>query len=248
MRTVHFFLAGFAVVALMVVAQEPLRGPDGGTSVHISGIVVLPIPEKPFSGMDTIVVTYMLQDGNTMSRRVDAKVARDSQGRVYREDHNFVPANSHDLSPLYEIHLYDPVAKAQLFCYARSYRCDLTDYKPQASFEPTPEGSYDHGTRTLTREQLGSDVIEGINVIGTRETMTVGAGAVGNDRPIVSTREYWYSDALQTNLAVTRTDAAGGKQVIHLHDISRTEPDPHLWDIPAGFKVRDLRTSARRAR
>jgi hypothetical protein len=65
---------------------------------------------------------------------------------------------------------------------------------------------------------------------------------------MVSTREFWYSDELQTNLAVTRIDPREGKQVIRLFDISRAEPDSHLWDIPVGFTVRDMRASAHRSR
>jgi hypothetical protein len=53
---------------------------------------------------------------------------------------------------------------------------------------------------------------------------------------------------LQTNLAVTRIDPREGKQVIRLFDISRAEPDSHLWDIPVGFTVRDMRASAHRSR
>jgi hypothetical protein len=92
--------------------------------------------------------------------------------------------------------------------------------------QDTPEGSYQNGTRTLTREHLASDTIEGIYVLGTRA--------------------FWYSDELQTNLAVRRIDPMLGKQAIRLSGISRSEPDPHLWDVPIGFTVRDLRADAKR--
>jgi hypothetical protein len=131
---------------------------------------------------------------------------------------------------------------------ARTYECLVSDYAPQTFFLTKPEGPYDNGTRTLTREHLGSDVIGGIYTLGTRETTTINPGVVGNDRTMVSTREFWYSDELQTNLAVTRIDPREGKQVIRLFDISRAEPDSHLWDIPVGFTVRDMRASAHRSR
>jgi hypothetical protein len=121
----------------------------------------------------------------------------------------------------------------------------LTDYKPQTFFDATPEGTYVNGTRTLKRENLGSDIIDGVEVVGTRETLTINPGTLGNDQPLVSTREYWYSDELQTNLAVTRIDPGQGKQVIRLANLSRSEPDPHLWDVPIGFTVRDMRASTR---
>jgi hypothetical protein len=247
-RSAAFALAGCILFVSTVLAQEPSRGPDGGTSSHVSGVEVLAIPGKPFSAKDTIDWVRTLEDGSTVTLQLDAFLARDSHGRVYRERHRFVPAGSKDRSPLYEIHLFDPVTRTQLLCNGRTFRCVLSNYTPQTFFDATPEGVYDHGTRTLTREHLGADTIEGFYTVGTRETMTTKAGAVGNERPIVSTREFWYSDELQTNLSVTRIDPVEGKQVIRLSAISQSEPDEHLWDIPIGFTVRDMRASTRRER
>ena len=95
------FVTGCVLCTGLVAAQEPSRGPDGRTSVHVSGIEVLPIAGKPFSGKDCIEWTRTLEDGTTVALHLEAVVARDSQGRIYRERHNFVPANSHDTSPLY---------------------------------------------------------------------------------------------------------------------------------------------------
>jgi hypothetical protein len=172
-------------------AQEPSRGPDGGTGgTHVSGVEILAIPGKPFAAKTTTDWTRALEGGNTVSLHLDAFLARDSRGRIYRERHKFVPAGTTDQAPLYEIHLTDPVAKTDLLCNGRTYVCILSDYKPRTSFEPTPEGTYDHDTRTLHREFLGADTIEGIYVQGTRETTTVSEGVAGNERPMVSTREF----------------------------------------------------------
>ncbi|MGB6744274.1 MAG: hypothetical protein WBE38_11560 [Terracidiphilus sp.] len=244
-RSALLFATG-CMAASLLTAQDTPRGPDGRTTSHVSGVEVLAIPGKPFSATSTTRWTRTLEDGTTITLRLQARVARDGQGRIYRERHNFVPENATGPAPLYEIHLYDPVTGTQLLCNGRTYRCDLYDYRPQTSFQATPEGTYDNGNRTLTREYLGSDVIEGISVLGTRETMTISAGVAGNERPIVSTREFWYSDELETNLAVTRIDPVDGKQVIRLSDISRAEPDAHLWEVPVGFTVRDERASAGR--
>jgi hypothetical protein len=245
-RSAFLFAAGCILFSVVAAAQEPSRGPDGRASSHVSGVEVLAIPGEPFSAKDTIDWIRTLEDGSTVSLHLDAFLARDSQGRIYRERHNFVPSGSKDAAPLYEIHLYDPVTRTQLLCNGRTYQCTLFDYVPRTFFESTPEGTYDHESRTLTREHLGADTIEGIYVLGTRETMTISAGTVGNERPMVSTREFWYSNELQTNLAVTRVDPAEGKQIIRLSKISRSAPDPHLWDIPIGFTVRDIRGSATR--
>jgi hypothetical protein len=107
-----------------------------------------------------------------------------------------------------------------------------------------PAGPIDNGTRYLTRESLGSDVIDGLNVIGTRETISINPGVVGNSQPLVSTREFWYSPDLQVNLSVARKDPREGTQVIHVVDLSRFEPDAAQFQAPAGFAIQDLRQTA----
>jgi len=238
-------LAAFALVIQAIVAQEPVRGPDANPSHHVPGVVLLTIPGKPFSAKTSTDWTRTLADGSTITLHLDAFLARDSQGRVYRENHQFVPVGSKFKAPLYEIHLYDPVARVQLYCYGRTFRCEMTDYTPETFYTPPQEGAYDHGARTLAREHLGSDTIEGIYVTGTRETTTIQPGTVGNEHAMVSTREFWYSDELETNLAVTRIDPIEGRQVIRLSEIKRGDPDSHLWDVPIGFTVRDLRRLVR---
>jgi hypothetical protein len=245
-RSALLFVAPYVLCVGIAAAQKPSRGPDGSTSFHVHGIEVLAIPGRPFSGKDTIEWTRTLEDGTPYTLHVEAVVARDGQGRIYRERHTFVSEDSR--APLYEIHLFDPMTRTQLLCAGKTYRCVLSDYRPQTSLEATPEGTYLNGTRTLTRQHLGSDVIDGIDVLGTRETLAIRPGTPDNDRALISTREYWYSDELQTNLSVTRIDPGQGKQVIRLTEISRTEPDPHLWDVPIGFTVRDMRASARQNR
>jgi hypothetical protein len=243
-------VAALLLLPVWVCAQTRTRGPemDSSTGGKAPGIAVLNIPGKPFSARTMTDWTHTLTDGSTVTLHLEAFIARDSQGRVYRENHHFAPASSHDPGPLEAIHLYDPVSRTKLLCDGRTHRCNLLDYEPQTFFDLTPEGTYNNGTSTLKREQLGTDLIEGIPVLHTLETTTVATQAIGNDRPYVSSREFWYCDELETNLGVTRTDPIQGKQVVRLFQIDRGEPDPHLWDVPIGFKVVDMRAPALRHR
>jgi hypothetical protein len=239
-------MAGFALILGAVAAQEAERGPDGGTSTHVSGVELLAIPGKPFSAKTTTEWTRTLADGSTMTTRLEANLARDSRGRIYRERHSFVPANSDRKSPLNEVHIYDPRTLSQALCSVRTMECVLTDYFPMTFFETRAAGPNSDGTRTLTRESLGSDTMEGLYVTGTRETTTISPGVLGNEQAMVSTREFWYSEQLQTNLAVTRIDPREGKQVIRLSNLSLAEPDAQLFDLPMGYSVRDMRTAGHR--
>src|SRR5271154_6349060 len=243
-RSILIVLAGPAMLLQQLAAQEPteaLRVPDGETTYHVAGIEVLPAAGKPFFAKDSIEWTRNLEDGSVVTTHLYAVVARDSQGRIYREGRSFVPANSNQEPKLKEIMVFDPTARTRTACDLATKQCTITSYRPMTSFVAMPPGPFANGTRTLAREDLGSNVVDDLNVIGTRETITVSPGVLGNDRPLVTTREFWYSPDLQTNVSVTRKDPREGTQVIHLTDLSRSEPDPAIFELPAGFSMHDLR-------
>jgi hypothetical protein len=236
-----FFLSVVALSVGVLHAQEPLRGPDGGTTYRVSGVELLAIPEKPFSANSRTDWTRILADGSTVQVHLTAKLARDSSGRMYRERRSFMPGTADTQTRLNEIMIYDPVALTETVCTVSAHHCVITNYQPRTSFAMMPVGSFENGTRFLNREELGTNTLEGLDVIGTRETLTVNAGVVGNQRALVTTREFWYSPDLQTNLSITRNDPREGKQVVRLSDLSRSEPPSQLFEVPAGFTVQDAR-------
>jgi hypothetical protein len=239
-----FLLVASALLAVSLSAQESTetsRGPDGGTRFHVAGIEVLPATGRPFSGTDTIEWTHNLEDGSIVTTHLTAVVARDSQGRIYREHRNFVPANSSQPSKLIDKIFYDPNAHTKTTCTVATRQCSISAYYAPVSFTPAPAGPRDNGTRYLTRESLGNNTLEDLSVVVTRETLTIKAGAVGNDHPLAITHEFWYSPDLQINLSVTRKDPREGTQVVKLVDLNRSEPDPAMFQVPADFTVQDHR-------
>lgn len=244
-------LASLAASLLLVsclAAQddtEEFRAPDRGTEIRVHGIQILPATGKPFSGRDHIEWTRTLEDGSVVNTELYAFLARDSQGRIYREHVSFVPVHSNQPSRRHEIDLLDPVAHTRTVCMMAKRHCKITNYYASAKFVPPPVGPQDHGTRYLSREVMGTDTIDGLPVLGTRETVTINAGAVGNTQPLVTTKEYWYSPDLEINLLTTRKDPREGIQVIHVVDLSRSDPDPSIFQIPAKFVVEDDRQAPR---
>lgn len=91
-------------------------------------------------------------------------------------------------------------------------------------------------TRT---EDLGTQVIEGVNAQGTRTTRTISAGEIGNEKPIEIVTEVWNAPDLKTIVMSKRTDPRSGEQTFHLINIARSEPDPALFTVPADFKTVD---------
>jgi len=237
----HALLALCLLLTRPLAAQEsnaPSRGPDGETRYLVEGIKVLPLAGKPFSGRSTTEWTRTLEDGTVVTTRLYAMVARDSQGRIYREKRKFVPSNSDQQSRLTAVLIFDPLTHTRTECNLRARHCSVTGYHAPPSFTLRPVGPFDDGKRLLARESLGSDVIDGIEVTGMRETISISAGAVGNSQPLVSTREFWYSPDLQVNLAVIRKDPREGTEEIRVHEVSRSEPDPSLFRVPANFVVK----------
>jgi hypothetical protein len=222
-------------------AQESQRGPDGGTTYHVSGVELLAIPGKPFSAKSRTDWTRTLPDDSTVKVHLTAKLARDSQGRMYRELRSFMPGDSSEETRLKEILLYDPIALTKTTCTVATRHCVITSYRPMTSFKVAPAGPQGNGTRYLSREDLGSNTMEGLDVVGTRETLSINPGVVGNERPLVSTREFWYSSDLETNLSVTRIDPREGKQVVQLSEVSRSEPLASQFQVPSGYTVEDAR-------
>lgn len=90
------------------------------------------------------------------------------------------------------------------------------------------------------KESLGKQTIEGVEAEGTRITLTIPAGEIGNERPIQIVTERWYSPELQTVVLSKNNDPFMGESVYKLTNISRSEPLPSLFEIPANYKVKEV--------
>jgi hypothetical protein len=244
-RYAPLLLVASTLVAGNLRAQAPSRAPDGGTRYHVDGVELLPLPGMPLTGKSNVEWTRTLEDGSTVTVHEAANLARDSAGRMYREHHSFVPINSNEPSRLNAIHLFDPAARTQTLCTIATKECRVSDYHPRREFALQTPGPFANGTRSLSREDIGNETINGISVIGSRETTIINPGVVGNDKALATTREFWYAPSIRTNLLVTRVDPREGKQVIALTDLALAEPDSRMFEVPAGYTVVDERTENR---
>jgi hypothetical protein len=101
---------------------------------------------------------------------------------------------------------------------------------------PVPAGAAPFPSNETT-ESLGNRSIEGLSAEGTRAKEVIPAGAIGNDKDIVSTRESWYSSELKVVLASVRNDPRFGEVHYSLANIQLKEPDPSLFQVPAGYTI-----------
>jgi hypothetical protein len=91
----------------------------------------------------------------------------------------------------------------------------------------------------MSNESLGTQMIEGVMAEGRKTTMTFPVGSQGNDRPIVVTSENWVSPDLHLTVMSRHNDPRNGESVTKLINVSRSEPDPQLFQAPADYKVVD---------
>jgi hypothetical protein len=185
------------------------------------------------------------EDGSTLTTYLFSTVARDSQGRIYREHRHLVPGSTYQQWVQEYFVLLDPIAHTRTACTPNTRRCVITVYRASTKFVPSPDRPHDDDPGNLSCESLGNDVIDDVKVVGTRETLSIAPGTAGNTQPLLAVREFWYSPDLQVNLSVTRKDPRTGTQVLQLVDLSRKEPDPATFQVPDGFVIQDMRIPAR---
>jgi len=222
------------------------------------GFELKTVKGAPYQAEAVTEVVQSLADGNKITRRTTASVARDSEGRVRRE--SLVAG----LGPLFPgdgpklVFVHDPVAKA-------GYVLDLEDktarkLPPPPAFEIDRSAPGPHGQARLgpppgapmvkfktrvkefpegKKEDLGTQTIEGVPAQGTRTTHTIAAGQIGNDRSIEIVHERWYSDELQAVVMSRHSDPRMGETTYRLTNIQRGEPDASLFQVPEDFKVEE---------
>ncbi len=97
-----------------------------------------------------------------------------------------------------------------------------------------------------TKEDLGEQVIEGVRATGTRTTTVIPAGAIGNEQPLTTVSEQWYSPELQVLLLTKHSDPRVGETTYRLTNIVRSEPDRGLFQAPSDYTVKEPTVLMRR--
>lgn len=243
--------------------RHPGDGPPGamfdflGVREALEGKVVKGMPYRAEAVTE---ISQSLADGNRIVRKTSAAVSRDSEGRTRREVNLAAlgPLAPHD-APRH-VFIQDPVAgtsfvlepdsrTARKLGFLREHR------KPGAGvrFEaPVPEGGpgpgavfrarpheMGEGRWPLQKENLGTQVVEGVEATGTRTTVTIPAGEIGNEKPITIVSERWFSPELQVVVSSSHRDPRFGETTYRLTAIVRGEPDRSQFEVPADYTVRE---------
>jgi hypothetical protein len=281
LRTVSLSVAIIGL-AVSVAAQQPAEDPvalgfafqassagAGAPAIDVIGALPFefgkPVLDAPYTADAVTEMTQVLADGNRIEHRVTANVARDSRGRVRRDQ----PLAA--LGPLMPkgdtriVSISDPDAGVH---YSLDAQRKVAIRTRQSEMPPPPPGSHSYIERktevvsvlkdgpamspnvafTLAlgdtppetqTEQLGVQQIEGVRAEGSRTVATIAAGAIGNERPIEIVSERWYSQELQLVVMSRHADPRFGETVYRLTNIVRAEPSAELFQVPAGYSIEE---------
>jgi hypothetical protein len=89
-------------------------------------------------------------------------------------------------------------------------------------------------------EKLEARSFDGVQAEGTRSTVTIPAGEIGNEMPINIVDEHWYSPDLQAVVMTRHSDPRSGETTYRLTNISRAEPAAVLFQVPSDYTVKEV--------
>jgi hypothetical protein len=262
MKRVYGIAIILAAGACTGPAQEPARQEElkrleadltklAASQFRVNGAIMgNTVKGEPYSGLEITEHTQMLSDGTRIHTESQTMVFRDSEGRLRRETPNEitiwdpVAGTSYVLNPKTQTGRQVPLSKTAAGPGSKGGRggAEAAIAVDQLVFQRLrafADGENRGGQIPAApkHEALGQQVIEGVNAEGTRETSTLDAGAIGNDRPIHIMAESWYSKELQTTIKTVHSDPRTGEEVFRLTNVSGVEPAPYLFQVPAGYQI-----------
>lgn len=241
----------------LLLAQAP--PPPHGEAFQSMGAVRLELggPEDakvvkgiPLTADVTNTHVQYLQDGNKISNEETSHFYRDSEGRTRRENKLMLPGHEGDGPTM--IMINDPVAHTRFVLNTVRKSADEVGhgmgfgagspmkeerdvmYVRKKSDERVADGA---GAPQETKEDLGTQTIDGYLAKGTRSTHVIPAGKIGNEKPITVSTESWYSDEVGMEIMRVHKDPWMGEMTTKVTNIRRGEPDASLFTPPADYKV-----------
>jgi len=210
-------------------------GAQGMRVIMPAEIGVSELKGKPFTATARTTLTQVLPDGTKKVRTVEDRIARDSKGRIYQEQH--LPWTEDVDHPIYYVNIYDPVGKRRIHIDPQNHNLIIRPIDRPANYDPTDYLKL-RATRageSIKNEKLGTREFAGINAWGRRTIHTFPAGMYGNVEPIVSVDECWYEERMGVDVLRRRSDPRSGEQVTELVNLKREDPNPAMFQPPPGY-------------
>lgn len=234
------------LVAAKLQAEALVRG----VTTARFGVIGPTVKNAPYSADGATETAQTLADGTHINRRQTYTIYRDGEGRVRRENGDQVWISDPVANVSYTLDAGRQVARKMSLSRSVAYGKITADklQGEQSAAGPViiSKGAMAGGavlskTEDTKSESLGKQIMEGVEVEGTRITMVIPQDLIGNDRPLQTVHESWKSPDLQVTVLSKRTDPMMGEVTEKLTNIRRVEPDPALFQVPAGFAVETVK-------
>jgi hypothetical protein len=225
------------------------------------------IPNAPYSAEAVTESTQVLADGNRINRKSATRVYRDGEGRTRREELNDsgTVVSVSIVDPVAHVtYVLNPASRT---AYRDSVRIAMpggfgTGAEGMRGRGPEPvttattleaqervKQKVEEAARmreggpgapgSTSREELGTQNIEGVPATGSRTTTTIPAGAIGNLQPIKVVAEQWFSSDLGVLVMTKHSDPRVGETIYRLQSIVRAEPDRSLFTLPPDYTLKE---------
>jgi len=220
-----------------------VRGPgQGGDMMHGEFGEGKTAKGAPLSGDLITSRETTLADGNRIHNESTTKVYRDAEGRVRREVGVDLATPTTGNVKRSMVVITDPVAgKRYMLNPDNQTAREMPMHGPKHQGEDREAHmnamAGPAGPGAVTKEQLGTRAVNGLQAEGVRVTRTIAAGAIGNDKPIEVVTERWFSPDLQIAVMTVHTDPMMGTVTTKLVNVSRGDPDASLFQVPSDYKV-----------
>ncbi len=229
-------------------AEDQLYAEDGGVRGDVlESIVIPPKTKAPFTLILETEWARGLSDGGNITTVNKRRIARDAEGRIYQERWFLAPKANPEESVMTTIQIADPGTHMLYNCFMLRTKkeCALIGYTPDPdtvfNFQALPSGPLPGNMGDRVRQDLGKQLVSGVETIGTRDTVNYNPGMFGNDHKMTIDREFWYAPSLGFNLLSKRSDPRVGTQTFTVTSLILSDPDPKLFELPDGFTVIDRR-------
>src|SRR5271157_2459380 len=170
---------------------------DGGIRETLESIVIPPKVDAPFTLTLQTEWVRTLYDGGTITSVNQRKIARDSKGRIHEERWFLVPKNGKVESKMTTIQIADPNDHTLYNCFLLDPKhiCVLTTFLPSTSavykMQGPPPGPLPNDAGTVIHEDLGKQLVSGLETTGTRDATIYNPDLFGNNRKVTIDRECW---------------------------------------------------------
>ena len=158
-------------------------GPGGPGGFGMRGPHGAPVTGAPYSATKTETRQETLTDGNQIQQTHTEKVYRDTEGRTRTEATMTTPSGTTRTM----ITIFDPVAGFMAHLNpADSTAMKMTLHTPPSGMaQDRPKPPAGENAPQMAKTDLGASTVAGLAATGTRTTVTIPAGAMGNTQAMV---------------------------------------------------------------